>query len=76
MITYSATLDVPADTATLLTDLLIAERRRPGTGIVARAATRRTQPFVALRYDRTALTITALARLAAILICARRLPTD
>jgi transposase len=31
---------------------------------------------LALRYDRTALTITALARLAVILICARRLPTD
>jgi len=33
VITYSATLDVPTDTATLLTDLLIAERRRRGTGI-------------------------------------------
>ena len=31
---------------------------------------------LALRYDRTALTMTALARLAVILICARRLPTD
>ena len=31
---------------------------------------------LALRYDRTALTITALARLAVILICARRLPTN
>ncbi|MGY1762412.1 IS5 family transposase [Geodermatophilus sp. SYSU D00779] len=31
---------------------------------------------LALRYDRTAATITALARLAAILICARRLPTN
>ena len=31
---------------------------------------------LALRYDRTAVTITALARLAVILICARRLPTD
>ena len=30
---------------------------------------------LALRYDRTAMTMTALARLAAILICARRLPT-
>jgi transposase len=31
---------------------------------------------LALRYDRTALTMTALARLAVILICARRLPAD
>jgi transposase len=31
---------------------------------------------LALRYDRTAVTINALARLAVILICARRLPTD
>jgi transposase len=31
---------------------------------------------LALRYDRTAVTITALARLAVTLICARRLPTD
>ena len=31
---------------------------------------------LALRYDRTAVTITALARLAVILICARRLPVD
>jgi transposase len=31
---------------------------------------------LALRYDRSATTITALARLAAILICARRLPTN
>ena len=31
---------------------------------------------LALRYDRTASTITALARLAATLICARRLPTN
>ena len=30
---------------------------------------------LALRYDRTAMTMTALARLAAILICARRIPT-
>jgi transposase len=31
---------------------------------------------LALRYDRTALSITVLARLAVILICARRLPTN
>ena len=33
MITYSATLDVPAETATLLTELLVAERLRRGTGV-------------------------------------------
>ena len=31
---------------------------------------------LALRYDRTALTMTALARLAVVLICARRLTTN
>ena len=31
---------------------------------------------LALRYDRTERTVTALARLAVTLICARRLPTD
>jgi transposase len=31
---------------------------------------------LALRYDRTTVTIAALARLAVILICARRLPSD
>jgi hypothetical protein len=31
---------------------------------------------LALRYDRSAQTITALAGLAIILICARRLPAD
>jgi hypothetical protein len=31
---------------------------------------------LALRYDRTALTITVLVRLAVTLICARRLPTS
>jgi DDE superfamily endonuclease len=52
VITYSATLDVPTDTATLLTDLLIAERRRRGTGIGARAATCRTQAILVLRWFR------------------------
>jgi transposase len=31
---------------------------------------------LALRYDRTEVSINALARLAVVLICARRLPTD
>ena len=45
MITYSATLDVPVETATLVTDLLIAERRR-GTGMGSRAASARTQALL------------------------------
>ena len=43
MITYSVTLDAPAETATLLTELLIAERLRRDTGVGARAATAREQ---------------------------------
>src|SRR3954468_23159915 len=52
VITYSATLDVPTETATLLTDLLIAERLRRGTGIGARAASCRTQAVLVLRWFR------------------------
>jgi hypothetical protein len=62
VITYSATLDVPADTATLLTDLLIAERRRRGTGIGARAATCRTQAILVLRWFREDTGMPVLAR--------------
>ena len=52
MITYSATLDVPEATAVLLTDLLIVERRRRGTGIGARAASARDQAMLVLRWFR------------------------
>src|SRR3712207_8731496 len=52
VITYSATLDVPEATAVLLTDLLIAERRRRGTGIGARAASARDQAILVLRWFR------------------------
>jgi hypothetical protein len=52
VITYSATLDVPEATAVLLTDLLIAERRRRGTGIGARAASARIQAVLVLRWFR------------------------
>ena len=62
MITYSATLDVPADTTTLLTDLLSAERRRRGTGIGARAATARTQAILVLRWFREDTGMPTLAR--------------
>jgi hypothetical protein len=62
VITYSATLDVPTDTTTLLTDLLIAERRRRGTGIGARAATCRTQAILVLRWFREDTGMPTLAR--------------
>jgi DDE superfamily endonuclease len=62
VITYSATLDVPTSTATLLTDLLITERRRRGTGIGARAATARTQAILVLRWFREDTGMPTLAR--------------
>jgi hypothetical protein len=52
VITYSATLDVPTETATLLTDLLIAERLRRGTGVGSRAASARDQAVLVLRWFR------------------------
>ena len=52
MITYSATLDVPAETATLLTDLLVAERLRRRTGVGSRAASARDQAMLVLRWFR------------------------
>src|SRR3982751_6524238 len=48
----SATLDVPAETATLLTELLVAERLRRGTGVGARAASARDQAILVLRWFR------------------------
>ena len=62
VITYSATLDVPEATAVLLTDLLIAERRRRGTGIGARAASARAQAILVLRWFRQDADMPALAR--------------
>src|SRR3954471_13084585 len=62
VITYSATLDVPETTAVLLTDLLIVERRRRGTGIGARAATARDQAIFVLRRFRDDADMTILAR--------------
>ncbi len=52
MIIYSATLDVPVETATLLTDLLVAERLRRGTGVGARAASCSAQAGLVLRWFR------------------------
>ena len=52
MITYSATLDVPAGTATLVTELLVAERLRRGTGVGSRAASARAQAILLLRWFR------------------------
>src|SRR3954468_16112134 len=52
VITSSATLDVPADTATLLTELLVAERLRRGTGVGSRAASAREQAVLVLRWFR------------------------
>src|SRR5215217_2054916 len=52
VITYSATLDVPTETATLLTDLLVAERLRRGTGVGSRAASARDQAVLVLRWFR------------------------
>jgi hypothetical protein len=62
VITYSATLDVPEATAVLLTDLLIAERRRRGTGIGARAASARDQAILVLRWFRQDADMPTLAR--------------
>ena len=62
VITYSATLDVPEATAALLTDLLIAERRRRGTGIGARAASARAQAILVLRWFRQDADMPTLAR--------------
>src|SRR3954469_11082515 len=52
VIPSSATLDVPTETATLLTDLLVAERLRRGTGVGARAASARDQAVLVLRWFR------------------------
>ncbi|SNS69906.1 DDE superfamily endonuclease [Geodermatophilus pulveris] len=62
VITHSATLDVPEATAVLLTDLLIAERRRRGTGIGARAASARDQAILVLRWFRQDADMPTLAR--------------
>ncbi len=62
MLTYPATLDVPEETATLLVELLAAERLRRGTGIGARAASCRTQAVLVLRWFREDTGMPTLAR--------------
>jgi hypothetical protein len=52
VIAYSATLDVPEEAATLLVELLVAERLRRGTGVGARAATCGQQAILVLRWFR------------------------
>ena len=61
MITYSATLNVPAETATLLTELLIADRLRRGTGVGSRAASARDQAVLVLRWFREDADLKVLA---------------
>ncbi len=62
MITYSATLDVPAETASRLVELLVAERRRRGTGMGARAASCYQQAVLVLRWFREDTGMPTLAR--------------
>src|SRR3954451_17670597 len=54
-------LDVPADTPTLLTALLVAERLRRGTGVGARAASARAQAVLVLRWFRQDADLKVLA---------------
>ena len=62
MIAYSATLDVPEETATLLVELLAAERLRRGTGVGARAASCWDQAVLVLRWFREDTGMPTLAR--------------
>jgi hypothetical protein len=62
VITYSATLDVPADTVAQLVELLVAERRRRGTGIGARAASCIDQAVLVQRWFREDTGMPVLAR--------------
>src|SRR3954462_450385 len=61
VITHFATLDVPAETATLLTELLVAERLRRGTGVGTRAASARDQAILVLRWFRQDADLKVLA---------------
>src|SRR3954453_7611923 len=61
VIAYSATLDVPEEAATLLTELLVAERLRRGTGVGTRAASARDQAILVLRWFRQDADLKVLA---------------
>src|SRR3954462_13179583 len=61
LITHSAPLDVPAETAALLTELLVAEWLRRGTGLGARAASARDQAILVLRWFRQDADLKVLA---------------
>src|SRR3954452_16887262 len=61
VITHPAPLDVPAETATLLTELLVAERLRRGTGVAARAASAREQAILVVRWFRQDADLKVLA---------------
>ena len=62
MLTYPATLDVPEEAATLLVELLAAERLRRGTSIGTRAASARAQAILVLRWFRQDADMPTLAR--------------
>ncbi len=68
MIAYSVTLDVPEETAMLLTELLVAERLRRGTGVGSRAASCRDQAILVLRWFREGADLKVLAAIARISI--------
>ena len=61
MITYPASLDVPATTLEAVTRWLAAHRRRPGTRPVQRAATARAQALLVLRWFKDATKLRILA---------------
>jgi hypothetical protein len=61
VLTYSATLDVPEEAATLLVELLAAERLRRGTVVGSRAATCRQQAILVLRWFREDADVKILA---------------
>lgn len=62
MISYVATLDVPAETLTRLTSLLVAFRMRIGTRRGRRAASCRQQALLVLRWFRDGTALRILAR--------------
>src|SRR3954463_10548009 len=61
VINYSGTLDEPPESATLLTELLVAERRRRGTGVGTRAASCSAQAILVLRWFREDADLKVLA---------------